>query len=285
MSTAAGRPRTVGPRIATDLDHGGRWTSLVCGGREWLWHRHEPRRAAVRPGDPFADAGGVEECVPTIRGRPDHGHAWSRRWTREEGTDRVDWQGAALERRITEGGTRTVVDYRLVANPGYRFVWAAHALLDVSAGARVDMPDGAQTRAYPDTGSCWVPARWPALCGVRMDRLGRADGSALGAVVATGRAAVHDGPDTLAFTIESEDAPVCVALWRNLGGFPATAPYRSVGVEPMLGRVLDLATAGDNDAARVPATGELRWRLTLTAAHTPGEGAAPGAAGAGPTVA
>jgi hypothetical protein len=36
----------------------------------------------------------------------------------------------------------------------------------------------------------------------------------------------------------------------------------------MLGRVFDLAEAGPGDAARVPASGEVRWRLTLsTACH------------------
>jgi hypothetical protein len=59
--------------VSVDLDHGGRWTSLHVGGREWLWSRDEPLRAHVAPGDPFADAGGIEECVPTVRGRPDGG--------------------------------------------------------------------------------------------------------------------------------------------------------------------------------------------------------------------
>jgi hypothetical protein len=58
---------------------------------------------------------------------------------------------------------------------------------------------------------------------------------------------------------------VSIALWRNLGGFPDTDPYRSTGVEPMLGRVFDLAEAGPGDAARVPASGEVRWRLTVSA--------------------
>jgi hypothetical protein len=67
--------------VAVDSVHGGRWTSLRAAGREWLWHRPDPARAGVRPGDPFVDAGGVEECIPTVRGRPDHGDVWSRPWT------------------------------------------------------------------------------------------------------------------------------------------------------------------------------------------------------------
>ncbi|MFG1708122.1 hypothetical protein ACFLIM_33425 [Nonomuraea sp. M3C6] len=50
--------------------------------------------------------------------------------------------------------------------------------------------------------------------------------------------------------------------------FPAGAPYRSVGVEPMLGAVFDLADAGPGDAALVPPCGELTWRLVLAAERT-----------------
>ncbi|WP_181805409.1 hypothetical protein [Streptomyces shenzhenensis] len=56
-----------------------------------------------------------------------------------------------------------------------------------------------------------------------------------------------------------------MALWRNLGSFPESGPYRSIGVEPMLGRVFDLAEAEEGEAAVVPATGVPSWRLTVTA--------------------
>ena len=92
------------------------------------------------------------------------------------------------------------------------------------------------------------------------------DGTAAGAVLADGRCCVHDDGDRLSFTVEADGQPVSVALWRNLGGFPAGRPYRSTGVEPMLGRVFDLADAGPDDAARVGASGEVHWRLTVRAA-------------------
>jgi hypothetical protein len=69
----------------------------------------------------------------------------------------------------------------------------------------------------------------------------------------------------LQFELSCPGQPISVALWRNLGGFPADAPYRSLGVEPMLGRVFDLAEAGPGDAAVVPASGELTWRLVISA--------------------
>ncbi|KIF77738.1 hypothetical protein QR77_35685 [Streptomyces sp. 150FB] len=265
----------MGPRVVTDLARGGRWTSLYVpggvdgGGREWLWHRDEPRRAGVLPGDAFADAGGLEECVPTVRGTPDHGDAWSLGW-RATGAGEgeggsVDCPDFRLERQIRTAPEATVVDYRLTAAPGYRFLWAAHALLEVSADGWAGMPEGAAVRLYPDGGSRWTPGTWPRVDGAQLDRLGPDDGTAVGAVIDTPEVSVHDGPDSLHLTVEAPGQPVSVALWRNLRGFPEDEPYRSIGVEPMLGRVFDLATAGEGDAACVPASGEVRWRLTITA--------------------
>jgi hypothetical protein len=256
-------------RTITDPALGGRWTSLAAGGREWLWHRDEPRRATVRPGDTFADAGGLEECVPTVRGTPDHGDAWSRPWRRDGDEESVDCPDFRLARRIRTDRERTVADYRLTAAPGYRFLWAAHALLDVSQQATVEMAEGAELRLYPDGGSYGNPGVWPRVGGVPLDRLGPDDGTALGAVVNTPEVSVHDGADTLHMAVEAEGQPVSVALWRNLRGFPESAPYRSIGVEPMLGRVFGLAEAGNGHTACVPESGDVRWRLTVTARRTP----------------
>ncbi|MFC8079353.1 hypothetical protein ACFUN8_27920 [Streptomyces sp. NPDC057307] len=255
--------------VTTDPAHGGRWTSLRAGGREWLWSRDEPRRPLVAPGDAFADAGGLEECVPTVRGAPDHGDAWSRPWRRAGDEEWVDCPDFRLVRRIRDEADTLVVDYRLTAAPGYRFLWAAHALLDLSPRATVGIRDGAPTRLYPDDGAHWIAGAWPLVDAVPLDRLGPDDGTAVGAVVAAPEVSVRDGRDTLHLAVEAPGQPVSVALWRNLGGFPADAPYRSVGVEPMLGRVFDLAAAGEDDAARVPASGEVRWRLTVTAGRDP----------------
>jgi hypothetical protein len=252
-------------RVATDVDYGGRWTSLTAGGREWLWHRDEPRRRVVRPGDPFADAGGLEECVPTVRGLPDHGDAWSRPWRRAGDEDIVECPDFRLTRRIGERGDAVVADYTLAAEPGYRFVWAAHALLDLSPPARIGVVGPAVTRLYPDEGDRWISGIWPTVDGVALDRLGPNDGNAVGAVVLTSQVSVHDGADTLYLSVEAGDQPVAVALWRNLRGFPRGAPYRSIGVEPMLGHVFDRAAADDGDTAVVPPTGEAAWRLTVTA--------------------
>lgn len=266
----------LAPLVHTDLDRGGRWTSLRVGGREWLWQRDAPARDAVGPGDSFVDAGGLEECIPTVRGIPDHGLAWSRRWRRSGDTDTVDCGDFVLARRLalTDGGV--VADYHLTAEPGYRFVWAAHALLDLGCGATISLPDGAPVRLYPEaapfldrdwpTCAPYVAGAWPEPGGVPLSELGPDDGTALGAsVLGINHVAVIDGDHRLTMLLDAgADVPVSIALWRNLGGYPPDAPYRSIGVEPMLGTVFDLADAGPGDAAVVPQSSSLHWRLHIT---------------------
>jgi hypothetical protein len=278
-------------QVSVDPDHGGRWTSLCAGGREWLWSRDEPRRAHVSPGDAFADAGGIEECVPTVRGRPDHGDAWSRAW--HDTSDGVgDWAAEVccddftLRRAILAEGPRVTARYRLTADPGYRFVWAAHALLDVSPAATLRVLGSPDVRLYPEAagflGRPWPPGapfttvRWPGPAGMRLDRLGPDDGSAIGAIVQDIAAVtICDRGACLRMRLNvpvgspvsrppASVARTSIALWRNLGGFPGSCPYRSIGVEPMLGSVFDLAEARDpGDAVRVPAAGFVEWQLEI----------------------
>lgn len=265
---------TLAPFL-TDLEHGGRWTSLRLGGREWLWQRMDPARLEVEAGDPFVDAGGLEECVPTVRGTPDHGAAWSRPWRRIGDEDVVDCHDFVLHRRIRAQDDRVVARYRLSAAPGYRFVWAAHTLLDLGVGARILLPDGVPVRVYPEAapllggewpaGAPFVVGTWPRPLGLALSELGPDDGTAIGATALdVSTVEVLDAGRRLSMRIEADvGIPVSVAIWRNLGGFPAGAAYRSVGVEPMLGRVFDLASADEDDAVTVPADGEVAWALHL----------------------
>ncbi|MFI6761813.1 hypothetical protein ACIBF5_22000 [Micromonospora sp. NPDC050417] len=294
MVTPAELPEARIPlRVSYDHRLGGRWTSLTGGGRQWLWTGPEPGRDQVTPGDAFVDAGGLEECVPTVRGLPDHGDAWSRPW-QPTGTDTatVECTDFTLTRRLTDEDGVVVADYRLLAAPGYRFVWAAHALLDLSPAARLVAPAGTPTRLYPEAadllpegawpaGRPWHTADWPTPAGLPLERFGPDDGTAVGAVlIGCARLQVVDGPDTLTLELHCANQPRATALWRNLRGWPYDRPYRSIGVEPMLGTVFDLAETGfeaatdaagpGGDAAVVPASGEVTWQLTLTAHRSPG---------------
>jgi hypothetical protein len=123
-------------------------------------------------------------------------------------------------------------------------------------------------RPWP-AGATWAEDTWPAPYGLRLDRLGPDDGTAVGAVLRCAEVRVRDGGDELTLAVEAPGGtPFSVALWRNLGGWPVERPYRSIGVEPMLGAVFDLAEAGPADAAVVPAGGELAWRLLLAVSRS-----------------
>ncbi|MDX6284189.1 MAG: hypothetical protein QOH03_5260 [Kribbellaceae bacterium] len=261
--------------VAVDLDDGGRWTSLVLGGREWLWTGpgllSGPREGLTT----YVDVGGLDECFPTVRGVPDHGGLWNQPWgslDEDEDWDVVPYREAVLLRRFNGGEAPAEmdetgaiwVDYRLIAPPGYRFVWAAHALLDCAVGTVIDVPAETVGRFYPQDGSDWAESSsWANL---DLAVYSPTDGTAVGAVlVDCPTASVVDGSSALTFSLSCPGQPVSTAVWRNLGGYPAEAPYRSLGVEPMLGRVFGLDEAGPGDAAVVPESGELTWRLVVSA--------------------
>lgn len=265
--------------VVTTIALGGRWTSMVLGGREWLWSRADLGRASVAPGDPFIDVGGLEECIPTIRGIPDHGEAWSRRWlSLDASTTYVQCPDFVLQRRILATDETAVATYMLSADPGYRFVWAAHALLDLSTSATLSLPNGTPMRVYPgpgasieaqpSEGASWVHASWPECAGIPFERLGAIDGSAHGAIaVGADGATIADQDQRLTLELHADsELPRSVAIWRNLGGFPSSSPYRSIGVEPMLGSVFDLAEADrPEDAVTVPVGGSVEWELVVRA--------------------
>ncbi|GAA0925822.1 hypothetical protein GCM10009554_05580 [Kribbella koreensis] len=271
-TSVAGLPAN---EVAVDLDDGGRWTSLILGGREWLWSGpgllSGPRDGLTT----YVDVGGLDECFPTVRGLPDHGALWNQPWSsldEDEDWDAVQHAEAVLLRRFNGGEppaemdeTGAIwVDYRLIAPPGYHFLWAAHALLDCSVGTVVDLPADAVGRFYPQDGTNWNESKtWSEL---DLATYGPSDGTAVGAVlIDCPTASVLDGPLALDFNLSCPGQPVSTAVWRNLGGYPAEAPYRSLGVEPMLGRVFGLDEAGPGDAAVVPEAGELTWRLVVSA--------------------
>ena len=264
--------------VVIDADDGGRWTSLILAGREWLWSGPGLLSGPRTGHSSFTDAGGLDECFPTVRGTPDHGGLWN-----QPRDTSVTYGEATLTRTFTEhpraaSVDQITVDYHLHAPPGYQFVWAAHALLDCAAGATISAPDNLPAlpacRLYPEAApylptpwpddAPWVEATWPTS--LDLGTYGPSDGTAVGAILLDcPTVSVHDRGAILTLDLSCPEQPVSTALWRNQAGFPDGAPYRSLGVEPMLGRVFDLADAGPGDAAVVPASGELAWRLTVSA--------------------
>ncbi|TDU91732.1 hypothetical protein EV138_5345 [Kribbella voronezhensis] len=270
--------------VTVDLDDGGRWTSLFLGGREWLWTGPGLLSGPRTGRTSYVDVGGLDECFPTVRGTPDHGGLWNQPWgslDEDDDWDVVQYGDAVLLRRFNGGETPAEItetgaiwaDYRLIASPGYRFTWTAHALLDCSVGTTLIAPACTICRLYPEAAPLlntpslpWTEASWPSPGGIELETYGPTDGSAVGGVLVDLSAiSVRDGNAELTLSLSCPEQPTSVAVWRNLGGFPERTPYRSLGVEPMLGRVFDLAEAGPGDAATVPASGELTWRLVVSA--------------------
>ena len=253
---------TVPLRLETDALHGGRWTSLRTARREWLWTNPDPvvvaARSRVVPGDDFVDAGGAEECIPTVRGLPDHGDAWSRAWS-QDGSVELPGLGR-LERTVTAGDGIDAT-YVLSGVPGTPFVHAVHALLELSPDARLEV-DAVSSVVVLDPQPHERP--WPS----GLDRLGPDDGTATCAVLQGCRqATVVDGDDalTITWTAPGHEDLCSLVLWRNLRGWPAHAPYRSIGIEPMVGRLPDLGVAGPGDVVRIGQDGSLCWHLAVRA--------------------
>lgn len=252
--------------LTTDARHGGRWTSLRAGRREWLWTNPDRpivvARTEVGPGAAFVDAGGAEECYPTVRGEPDHGDAWTRPWRVERAASSVEVPGVGvLTRRIETVDDALQLDYTVDGPPGTAFLHAVHALLDVGPEARLEVPGATEAIVRDST----RPTRpWPN----GLDRLGPDDGTAICVLLPGCReATVLDGDDELQLAWDAPARPeVCsLLLWRNLSGWPAERPYRSIGVEPMVGRTAELARAAPDEAVRMDASGRFAWTLRLTA--------------------
>lgn len=260
--------------VRTDLALGGRWTSLATPEREWLWRN--PRvpdavRSAVAPGDAFVDAGGAEECFPTINGPSDHGQVWSQAWAAGgvPGEARVTTGDLTLHRALSACDGVVRAGYTIDGPPGAGVLHAVHLLLDLAPGARLEVPGRPDVLVveWPEPGRT-APAIWPDGGGVPLDTMSKDDGTARCAVVATDRVDVVDGADRLTLTwgvAAGFAAPVSLVVWRNLGGWPDGAPYRSIGVEPLLGAETNRDRAAPDRLAHLDGTGRIGWWLEVRA--------------------
>ena len=108
-----------------------------------------------------------------------------------------------------------------------------------------------------------VEAPWPSPWDLPLHQFGADDGTAMGLVLpGCHEVMVVDGSEALTMAVDG-DAPLSTAVWRNLGGYPPGAPYRSTGVEPLVGGSFDRRDNGR--AATIPAAGFLSWTLRCTA--------------------
>lgn len=276
MPGEGGEPAN-GWQLTVDREHGGRWTSLVDpSGRDWLWSRPDPARNQVGPGSSFIDVGGVEECYPTINGHPDHGDIWTRSWRRiGDGAETVHSGATDLTRHREVTAEHVQVDYQLNGPPATTFLWAAHMLITPVLGLRLEVPAGWPAITWPVENHPRVD-RWPGVAGITdFDVIGPDDGSAIlcllpGLDTITARI----GDERLRVQLHNADQPVSIAIWRNLGGFSADdgPPYRSLGVEPLLGRHSNRSAATSSELATLPTSGTSHWQLTIDNAATENSG-------------
>ncbi len=252
-------------QVQVDAAHGGRIASLRdATGVERLWSRPDPRRAHVSPGDGFVDVGGVEECFPTLAGNPDHGDVWSRPWMSTDDVLVCDLGDARLERRLRTDDEGLEATYELLANPGYRFIWAFHALLDHAPGLIVDLPGACRVLSWPDGyGAAAREDFWPRVGRhARFDIAGADDGTSAFALIPGQRtASVESSAGTLRVTLDAPGQPTAMGIWRNLAGWPDGTPYRSWGIEPMIGWHPERDRAGAHGG--VVASGRLTWTLRV----------------------
>ncbi len=256
--------------VGFDPQHGARIDSIAdSSGFEWLWSRPDPRRYLVHPGDAFVDVGGAEECFPTISGTPDHGEVWSQPWERREDVVRVTTRSGELQRRMTVDGDRIEFRYTLTAAPGMQFVWALHALVRPDPGMRLSVPGQPIVRCWSDGDDRpAVETRWPTPdIGRDLEELpGDDDGTARFVAVSGCGELSLSAPDghRMRFRLDAPGQVHGIGIWRNLNGYPADdAPYRSFGIEPMLGTHHHLGHASPAEAAVVPAGGTAEWRVAI----------------------
>ncbi len=239
-------------------------------GREWLWRNLDAAlataRERVRPGDPFVDAGGWEECFPTIAGGSDHGEVWSRPWTDHGGTLSIATAQYSLQRTIEAAGPQLIAHYRLQAASGLRFVWAAHLTLDLSPQARLVAPAGTRCRLWPQhwraRNVASIDGTWPAPLGAPLDSLSPDGSSLFFMLLEPGSLSVADGQE-LTFHLDAPGQPTAIAVWRNLGAWPPDAPYRSIGIEPAIGHHYDRDLAAPGDLGLVGPSGVVEWTLRI----------------------
>lgn len=282
MTVSDAHDRAAGSlTVTTDLALGGRWTSLRSGEREWLWRNPGvtlAERAQARAGMPFVDAGGGEECFPSVTGDPalghDHGDVWCRPWVGEPADAAARTRdGLTLRRRLSDRDGSVRADYEITnssggAARGARFLHAVHLLLDTSPVATLHVAGRPETAVqdHPRPGQV-TRGTWPHVAGARLDLLGPDDGTATCAVVASDAVDIRDGDRSLSLRWGSRPGiPTSFVLWRNLRGWPAGGPYRSIGIEPMIGATTALAGAAEHETLALDETGSLTWWLEITAA-------------------
>jgi galactose mutarotase-like enzyme len=260
---------------------GGKLVSLVsrASGREWLWRNpHLPLRAAGE-GDSYValhDTGGVDECLPNVapsHSLRDHGELWGRPWQVEaHDEERLTLAITVHERfrlrrtlRLPPGRAPLAFEYELenLADRVFDLVWCLHALLAVTPGMRIELPEATPLRVASLSGA--LP---PDVSLVPDPATGARFAAKLFAgPLARGSAGLRsaDGREALRFHFDPRELPF-VGIWLNCAGWSGagTPPYFNLGLEPGIGDADALEEAlRRGTAARLAPHATRRFSLQL----------------------
>jgi len=285
--------RSAEVEIAVAPHRGARISGLLDRrtGRNWL--AGDARGPIPADADRFgaAAAAGWDECFPNvaaeaspgdaIRGRPlrDHGDLWGRAWRsvasgEQSLTLAYDGDGYEFERRLALRGETLEADYR-VLNRSARalpFLWAAHPLLALRPGERLELP-GVRTveASYLSTAPEGARGRalaWPEGDGCApfpLDRIQPASAHFAGKFFArppsAGVARVIGVNQSLEIEWEGVDH---LGLWLTYGAWPTRNDIVHVALEPTTAPFDSLAEAIAAGAAKTLAPGAERgWKVRV----------------------
>jgi galactose mutarotase-like enzyme len=226
-----------------------------------------------QPGDDFSRSplAGWDECLPTIapctwKGRafPDHGEAWSLAWD----LDAAAWDRGVVKtsvrlpvsslhftRTLALNGSSLAVEY-ILENPApvpQEFLWAAHPLLALHEGDRLELTD--ETRRQLN-GESWLESLEfkegsPGCAKLYVGPLRQ------------GRAGVFNSRtgDRLTFEWDTAECDT-LGLWLTRGGWHG---HHHLALEPANGAADSLAVAASQSkgCGIVPPRGHKTWRLRL----------------------
>jgi galactose mutarotase-like enzyme len=289
---------------------GGKIISLEFAGREWLWGGDLGGRSAPVDGAPYdehADGGGYDELFPNIASctlpshvtrygglsLPDHGELWSQPATfsletRPEGTfAATGWQGRRMPyrfvREVFVSNAGSVEMHYAVSNDGdvrLPFVWSAQAMLPLTKGTRLVLPEGTRARVWSqegvELGGQGAYLRWPrAVIGgklvdlTRPDDVARAYACRIYLDPSAGRAAVESDGARLEVSFDIERVGHVVVAINKPGwsAFGKRRSARTVALAPSVGSPDSLSEAlgAWRDAAWLEPGQTREWRLTWRA--------------------
>ncbi|MEB3298973.1 MAG: hypothetical protein VKO21_05755 [Candidatus Sericytochromatia bacterium] len=244
-----------GLRVRLVPSQGGRITSLVAHGREWLWRNPalQPPLPVVAPGGYVEahDDGGWDEIFPNLAPVeqadgtywPDHGELWSRSWKAEQRGSQVcvtrvtsQLLPVRMSRTLSlEDPARLRVDYVLehLGEMPLSFMWAAHPLFAVGPGDR--WVSSRPLAWWPEQEGADLP---PCIhAGILPARQAGLAAKAFAAMPPDGRLELHSAGHLLVLHTDPAQVPH-LGLWLNAGGWagvPDATPYFNLALEPCIG--------------------------------------------------